>query len=201
MCSTGNRQRGAVAMITRRLLSAPKVLLAVVLGGLVLMAQVGAQSPSEYQVKAAFLFNFTKFVAWPAAAFRSGDSPITVCLLGEDPFGNSLDQIVKGQVVGGRSLAVRRLAQIPRDEGCHMVFLSGLEKNRAAQAVAGIKNLPILTVSDGDEIGEIGSTIIFFVEDNKIRFNINLDAAERAGIKISSQLLKLAKNVHEGKKS
>jgi len=162
---------------------------------------VQAQAPSEYQVKAAFLFNFAKFIEWPAAAFRNGQSPLTICLLGEDPFGKVLDETVKGQAVGGRAFAVRRVVQISRDDGCQIAFLSGLEKSRAEQTLAALKGLPILTVSDGEEIGDAGSIIAFLIQDNKIRFNINLESAERAGIKISSQLLKLAKTVYERRKN
>ena len=153
-----------------------------------------AQSHSEYQVKA-------KFVEWPAAAFRHGQSPLTSCLMGEDPFGKVLDDVVKGKSVVGRAFAVRREAQILRDDSCQIAFLSGLEKSRAEQALAALKGLPILTGSDGAEIGEAGSIIAFLIEDSKIRFNINLESAERAGIKISSQSLKLAKTIHERRKS
>ena len=173
--------------------------LAFVLGGLVCATAALAQAPTEYQVKAAFLFNFTKFVDWPASAWRAGQGPITICLVGEDHLGKTLDELVKGQNVGGRTLAVRRLAQapIPRDDSCQMAFLAGLDRGRAEQQLAPVKGLPILIVVDHEDGGDPGAMIGFVVEDNKVRFNINLDAAERAGIKISSKLLKLAKTVRE----
>jgi len=156
-----------------------------------------AQTLSEYQVKAAFLFNFTKFLDWPANAFRSAQSGIAICLIGEDPFGKTLDELVKGQNVGGRNFTVRRLPQIPRDDSCQVAFLGGMDKSRAEQALAPVKNLPILTVVDNEDGGDPGAIIGFIVEDSKVRFNINLEAAEKVGIKLSSKLLKLAKTVRE----
>ncbi len=172
-------------------------ILAVMLGGLFCATAARAQAPTEYQVKAAFLFNFTKFVEWPASAFRSGSATIQICLVGEDPLGKALEDLVKGQQVGGRSLAVRRLAQSPRDDNCQMAFLAGLDKGRAEQILAPLKSLPILTVVDHEDGGDAGAMIAFVVEDNKVRFNINLDTVERAGVKLSSKLLKLAKAVRE----
>ena len=160
-----------------------------------------AAAPTEYQLKAVFLMNFAKFVEWPASAFRSAQSPITICVLGDDPFGHDLDDVVRDQMAGDRSLAVRRLAQVHREETCHVLFLGSSEKDRAERILGALKNAPMLTVSDGDEFTAAGGMIGFLIEDNKIRFEINLDAAERAGLKISSKLLKLAKNVREKRKS
>lgn len=159
-----------------------------------------SQVLSEPQLKAAFLFNFTKFVEWPAAAFRNGQSPITLCIVGEDPFGKILDDIVKGQTVEGRSLAVKRLNQIPRDDSCQVAYLGGLDKARAEHAIDAIKTLPILTVGESGS-GDPGTVILLVKEDNQVRFNINLEAADRGGIKLSARLLRLAKTVHERKRS
>lgn len=164
---------------------------------LAMAVSVPAQSVSEYQVKAAFLFNFSKFTEWPAGAFRSAQQSINICLIGEDVFGKAVDETVKGQSVGGRAFAVRRLAQIPRDDSCQIAFLGGMDRSRAEQLLAPVKSLPILTVVDHEDGGDPGAMISFVVEDNKVRFTVNLDAAERAGLKISSKLLKLAKTVRE----
>lgn len=164
---------------------------------LCLMGSASAESVSEYQVKAAFLFNFSKFIDWPANAFRSTPNTINICLIGEDLFGKVIDETVRGQSVGGHGFAVRRLAQIPRDDSCQVAFLGGLDKSRAEQILAPVKSLPILTVVDNEDGGDPGAMIGFVIEDSKVRFNISLDAAERAGIKISSKLLKLAKTVRE----
>lgn len=157
---------------------------------------VQAQAPSEYQVKAAFLFNFAKFVEWPAAAFRNGQSPITICVIGDDPFGPLIDETVKGQSFANRSFSVRRIKQIPRDDTCQIVFVGAAEQART-EVGAAIRALPILTVGEDDTTSESSGIINFIIEEQKVRFDINLDAAERAGIKISSKLLKLAKRVHE----
>jgi hypothetical protein len=159
-----------------------------------------AQAPSEYQVKAAFLFNFAKFVEWPAAAFRNGQSPITICVVGDDPFGPAIDATVKGQSFANRSFSVRRVKQIPRDDTCQIAFFSGAESARTELGTA-IRALPILTVGEDDATSESSGIINFVIEERKVRFDINLDAAERAGIKISSKLLKLAKRVHERRRN
>ena len=159
------------------------------------------QTPSEYAVKAAFVFNFAKFVEWPATAFRNNQSPVTICVVGEDPFGKMLDDTIKGQTVGSRGYAVRRVAQIPRDDSCQIAFLGASEKGRAEQTLGAIKGLPILTVGDRDDMAETGNMIAFLIEENRVRFEINLDIAELAGLKISSRLLKLAKTVHERRKN
>jgi hypothetical protein len=166
-----------------------------------LVTPVAGQQLSEYQVKAAFLFNFAKFVEWPAAAGRSAQAPLTLCIVGDDPFGKTIDELVRGQSVGGRPFAVRRIGQVPRDDSCQIVYFGGLERSRAEQNLEAIKNLPILTVGDNEEAGEVQAMISFVIESSKVRFNINLEAAERSGLKMSSRLLQLARTVHDRRKN
>jgi len=156
-----------------------------------------AAAPTEYQLKAAFVFNFAKFVEWSASAFRTAQTSITICIFGEDRFGGDLDELVKGQSIGGRSLAVRRIAQAPRGDACQVLFVSSGDPSQAQELLHAVANLPILTVSEDDEASRRGYIIQLLLEDNKIRFAIDLESAERAGIKISSKLLKLAKRIHE----
>jgi hypothetical protein len=163
-------------------------------------AGLNAAAPTEYQLKAVFLMNFAKFVEWPTTAFRSAQSPVTICVLGEDPFGHDLDDVVRGQVAGDRTLAVKRLAQVQREDNCHVLFVSAAEKARTERGLGVLRNTPTLTVGEGDDFAAAGGMIGLLIEDNKVRFDINLDAAERAGLKISSKLLKLAKNVRERRK-
>ena len=163
-------------------------------------SSLNAAAPTEYQLKAVFLMNFAKFVEWPATAFRSAQSPVTICVLGEDPFGRDLDDVVRGQVAGDRALAVKRLTQFQREESCHILFVSPSEKARTEWVLGLLKSAPMLTVGEGDEFAAAGGMIGLVIEDNKVRFDVNLDAAERAGLKISSKLLKLAKNVRERRK-
>jgi hypothetical protein len=159
-----------------------------------------AAAPTEYQLKAVFLMNFAKFVEWPATAFRSAQSALTICVLGEDPFGHDLDDVVRGQVAGDRALAVRRLAQVQREDNCQVLFVSAAEKARTERVLAVLGNTPTLTVGEGDEFPAAGGVIGLLIEDNKVRFDVNLEAAERAGLKISSKLLKLARNVRDRRK-
>lgn len=158
-------------------------------------------APTEYQLKAVFLMNFAKFVEWPATALRPGQSALTICVLGEDPFGHDLDDAVRGQTAADRAIAVRRISQISREETCHVLFVSSPERERAERALATVRNAPVLTVSEGDDFVVAGGIIALVIEDNKVRFDINLDAAEHAGLKVSSKLLKLARNVRERRRS
>jgi hypothetical protein len=164
-------------------------------------SSLNAAAPTEYQLKAVFLMNFAKFVEWPTTAFRSAQSALTICVLGEDPFGRDLDDVVRGQVAGDRALAVKHLAQVQRGDNCHVLFVSGAEKARTERVLGILNNTPTLTVGEGDDFAAAGGMIALLIEDNKIRFEVNLDAAGNAGLKISSKLLKLARNVRERRKS
>lgn len=153
------------------------------------------QTAGEYQLKAAFLYNFAKFVDWPPKAFPSPGTPISLCVLGADPFGADLERTIKNETVGGRPFVIRRFDTVQESGGCHILFISLSEKDRLGRVLAPLRNLPVLTVSEWSDFTQTGGIINFVVEDNKIRFQINLAAAEQAGLKISSQLLKLAKIV------
>ena len=160
-------------------------------------SSLNGAAPTEYQLKAVFLMNFAKFVEWPTTAFRSAQNALTICVLGENPFGHDLDDVVRGQVAADRALAVKRLAQVQREDNCHVLFVSAAEKTRTERILGVLRNAPTLTVGEGDDFAAAGGMIGLFIDDNKIRFEVNLDAADRAGLKISSKLLKLAKNVRE----
>ena len=160
-------------------------------------SSLNGAAPTEYQLKAVFLMNFAKFVEWPTTAFRSAQNALTICVLGENPFGHDLDDVVRGQVAADRALAVKRLAQVQREDNCHVLFVSAAEKTRTERILGILRNAPTLTVGEGDDFASAGGMISLFIDDNKIRFEVNLDAADRAGLKISSKLLKLAKNVRE----
>lgn len=163
-------------------------------------AGAGAQSPKEleYEVKAAFLYNFTKFVEWPPEAFPNDRSPIVLCVVGDDPFGRSLEALVRGETVGGRSLAIdRRAAGDLRP--CHLMFVGESERGRYSQVLAGSEDRDVLTVGDAPGFLEAGGLINFTVEGGKVRFAINQAAAERSRLKISSKLMRLAVNAREGR--
>ncbi len=147
---------------------------------------------SEYQVKAVFLFNFAQFVDWPAEGFPDSDTPLVIGVLGEDPFRGFLDQTVRDERLGGRPLQVRRYHSVDEIKTCHILFISGPEGDRPEGILAGLKNRPILTVSDADGFAERGGMIRFVTDRNRIRLQINLEAAEAAHLTISSKLLRVA---------
>jgi len=165
----------------------------VLLLALPLAARAQASAP-EYAVKAAFLYNFTKFVEWPPEAFPDERSQFKVCVLGTDPFGKSLDAIGE-ESVAGRRISLLHSGEIREPEGCHILFVSRSEKDRLPQVLADLKQAPVLTVGDTGGFLDHGGIINFILEGGKVRFEINQEAAERAGIKISSKLLRLATRV------
>jgi len=158
-----------------------------------LPALLEAQTASEYDIKAAFLYNFTKFVDWPSDAFPDPGS-LKVCVLGENPFGSSL-QTIAGELVGNRKLTVMRTDSLARPAGCQVLFISRSERERVPQILAAVKGSPVLTVGDTRGFADEGVIINFVLEGSKVRFEINTDSAERAGLKISSKLLQLAKRI------
>jgi len=150
-----------------------------------------AQAPStEYRLKAAFLYNFLKFVDWPAQAFPRKDTPLTICLAG-DPFGGRLDEIIQGETISGRPVAVRRTKD-EQLQDCHIVYVSRSESQRSAGIIKAAENASILTVGESEDFIAKGGMIRFTEKGNRLHFQINPDAAERASLKVSSRLLRLA---------
>jgi hypothetical protein len=156
-----------------------------------LHAQTKPPAPTEYQVKAAFLYHFASFVEWPSEAFTHSNE-LLICVMGQDPFGAFLDQAISGKVVQGKKLSALRLEKNGPVNGCHILFISSSEKDRLKEIREAIKRTPILTVGDVDQFAQIGFAINFVSDQNKIRFEINPNAVERAGLKVSAQLMKLA---------
>lgn len=159
-----------------------------------LFAEDGASQ--EYKVKAAFLYNFTLFVEWPTEAFTGNDSPLTVCILGKSPFGNALGGL-SGKSAKTRKLAVRQINGVQETQGCQVLFVSASEKMQLHNILAAVRNQNVLTVSDLDRFAEAGGIINFVTLEDKVRFEVNLKAARQARLKVSSQLLKLARDVIE----
>jgi hypothetical protein len=150
---------------------------------------------SEYDVKAAFLFHFAQFVEWPGETFKDASSPLTYCTIGEDKFHGALDESMKGKSVGGRPLRVLHLKQREPIEGCQVIFVAIGEKKRLEEALAGTAGQAVLTVGETEHFARDGGVIGFCLDENKVRFEINLDAASKARLKISAKLLSLAKTV------
>jgi len=155
-----------------------------------------AEGPvSEHQVKAAFLLNFTRFVDWPASAFESPASSLTICILGDDPFGGALDQVVEGESVNGRKVEVQRMRRTPAPKSCQVLFVSRSEKDIPATLAAAGPG--VLTVGDRDGFLRDGGVIAFVVEDRRVRFDVSLRAAQRGSLSISSRLLNVARSVQK----
>ena len=171
-------------------------LLVVAAGVLAWIPQAGAQSQplSEYQVKAAFLYNFAKFVEWPADAFKDPRAPVMLGIVGEDPFGETLDAMVSGKTVNGRGVVVRRFQHGEDLRGCHILFISSSERKRRARILESVKGSAVLTVGEMDQFVQSGGAIGLLLEENKVRFEINVGAAARARLKISAKLLALAQS-------
>lgn len=151
------------------------------------------QPSLEYKVKAAFLLNFTKFVIWPPAAFEQEQSPISICVVGDDPFGRALDQIVDGEAVNGRKVVVERLRRAPPAKTCQVMYVSKSEKDvRSTVATAGPG---VLTVGEGDDFLRDGGIIAFVLDNNRVRFDINQNAAASGSLTLSSKLLSVARTV------
>lgn len=147
----------------------------------------------EYQLKAAFLYNFAKFVEWPAGAFPGEAAPLTICVYGEDPFGRTLEELVRNERIGNRPLEVRRPDSLSQLGECHILYVSRSERAREGEVVSSLGEAPVLTVGESESFLRSQGMIGFFLEENKVRFQVNLDAAEGSRLKISSKLLRLAK--------
>lgn len=168
-------------------------------GGAETLAQPAPEPAREYQIKAVFLFNFAQFVDWPPAAFPEPQTPLVIGVLGEDPFGASLDETVRGEKVGNRPLVVQRYREPQEIKTCHVLFISQSEAGRLEQILASLKGRNLLTVGDAGEFSQRGGMIRFVTENNKIRLRINVEAAKAAALTISSKLLRPAEIVVTGK--
>ena len=155
-------------------------------------------SPSiEYQVKAAFLFNFAKFVDWPPNSFPDEKTPIAVCIFRYDPFGSALDDIIRGKNIDNRPFVKRRIDEIGELKACQIVFVSAREDKLLPDILNNLKGASALVVGEGENFAERGGEIQFYLENNRMRFTVNVDAVQRARLSISSKLLTLAKIVHD----
>ena len=158
-----------------------------------------AQTPprGEYEIKAAYLFTFARFVEWPARSDRD-DSSFTICVLGTDPFGAALDTTLADAVIRGRKVGARRITAPEAATGCHVVFVSASEERRMAATISSLTASGTLTVSDAPKFAERGGMIQFVTAANRVRFEINLASAREAGLTMSSELLRVASAVRNG---
>jgi hypothetical protein len=153
-------------------------------------------SPTEYEVKAAFLYNFAKFVEWPPEATPKAGGSFVIGILGQDPFGKDLEDQFSGKSIQDKKVVFTQLSGLQEAAGCQVVFISASETDQLGTILGTLRTPPVLTVSDMDQFIQRGGMLGFTIDKSRVRFNVNLTAAEKAGFKISSQLLKLAKTVN-----
>src|SRR5207245_11809490 len=168
------------------------ILLVILLGAGFFAAPLRAQAFKEYDVKAAFLYHLAEFVEWPPEAFPAAENPLVIGVLGADPFGKALDEIIHGEVVKNRKLTVERYRSMEEVKTCHILFISQSEAGRLDQIFSSLKDRKILTVGDTEGFALRGGMVRFLTEKNKIRLRINIDAAKAASLTISSKLLRAA---------
>jgi hypothetical protein len=191
--------RGIVARAGVR--SAIATSLMAIASGLAMIAAAPAHpAPAvsrEYDLKAAFIFHFAEFIDWPATAFAAPGEPMTIGILGDDPFGESLDQIVANETVNGRRLQIRRYDSAAQADSCQIVFISPSERDRMSHVVHRISRPGLLTVGDTNDFAKRDGVIGFVQTGERIRLRINLPAARAAGLTISSKLLRQAEVVRK----
>jgi YfiR/HmsC-like len=159
-------------------------------------ARAAQDSPSEYQLKAAFVYNFAKFVDWPPKVYSGPQSPFAICILGTDPFGSVMDDALRGKTIADHPVVVQRDKDVAAARHCQIVFVSSSERHHLPDILASLKGANVLVIGDVDGFAAAGGAIELTLQDRRVRFAINPSAAEGAGLKISSQLLALATIVH-----
>jgi hypothetical protein len=164
--------------------------------GWALIGHPGAQGqhlkPTEYEVKATYLYKFGRFVEWPA---RAESDSFTICVLGQDPFGPALNAIIANETIAGKSVVAKRIPAPQDAANCRVLFIGLSENTRLKQILTTLRDASVLTVSDLPEFTQRGGMVQFISEGDRVRFEVNLATAERAGLTLSSELLKVAINV------
>lgn len=150
---------------------------------------------TEYQVKAAYLANFGRFAEWPASVAVDKSESFNICVLGQDPFGADLDAAVAGETIGRAHVLAKRISRPQDAVDCRILFISSSEASQWKEILSALRTSSVLTVSDIPQFARRGGIIQFLLDGNRVRFDINLTATERVGVKLSSELLKLAVTV------
>ena len=160
---------------------------------------------SEYLIKAGFIYNFANLVQWPASTFPQPDSPIVIAILGQDHFGTTLDRVLEGKKVNGRPFVIKRLKtvsellkSVAELKDYQILFISSSEMPRLAETIQIVKSIPVLTIGEAPGFAKNGGMINLILEDNRVRFEVNVEAAKEADLNISSRLLALARIVPQG---
>jgi hypothetical protein len=156
--------------------------------------QAQGVKPTDYDVKAAYLYNFGRFVEWPSSVTTKSDV-FNICILGQDPFGSALDHTFAGETISGKGIATKRISTPQEAVNCQILFMSSAEEGRLNKIIEAIDKGAVLTVSDMPQFSQRGGMIQFVLDGKKVRFEVNLTAVQRAGLTLSSELLKVATNV------
>jgi len=171
----------------------PRRMILAVAGFLFAVSSVRAeQKPNEYQVEAAYLYNFGRFVEWPTKLAATKSDAFTICVLGEDPFGRVLDATFAGATIENKSVVARRISSPDESAECQILFFSSSEASRLSKIIESLNKTAVLTVSDMPQFSKRGGMIQFVLEGNRVRFEVNLVATQKAGLTLSSELLKVA---------
>jgi hypothetical protein len=160
----------------------------------------GQIATREYQVKAAFVFNFTQFVEWPTQSFANPETRAVIGILGKDPFGTYLDETITGESLNKHSLTIQHFKDADEITNCQILFINLSDKNELKAILEKLKGKNILTVSDANGFTKLGGMVRLYIKDDKINIQINLDAVKEENLVISSKLLKLAEIVKTDKK-
>jgi len=160
------------------------------------------EASSEYLIKAGFIYNFASLVQWPSTSFSQADSPIVIAVLGEDHFGTTLDHVLQGKKIDGRPFVIKHLRSVselvksagnPRD--CQILYVTASAMSHLSEVILSVRALPILTIGDTPGFAKSGGMINLILENNRVRFEVNVKAAKDADLNISSRLLALARIV------
>jgi hypothetical protein len=168
--------------------------LVAVLGAL-LSASVPAQSINEYQMKAAYVYNLAKFVEWPSEAFKTASDPLTICVLGQSPILVTLNEAVNGEMIDERKLFVRQISEVQQASNCHILFIGSSDRKYLQTVLRELKTPGVLTLGESAGFADEGGVVNFRLEGNKVRIEINLNAAGQQKLRISPKLLSLAQIV------
>lgn len=150
----------------------------------------------ESEVKVTLLYKFIKFIEWPKKVFLEDSDAFNFCILGENPFGDALD-LIKGKKVDHKTMVIQKCHDLEEVDKCHILYISSSEENRLMDILKSINGLSILTVGDMRKFSQNGGIINFYMENDTVRFEINIDAVNRSGLNISSKLLRLAKIIRD----
>jgi hypothetical protein len=168
------------------------IFIGLILAGVAVSETQELRGTPEYEVKAAFLLNFAKFVEWPPHAFEDPDQPIRLAIIGRDPFGTSLERLVEEYHVRGRAVVIERLESVSDLDDCQVLFIAVSEPRRLREILDHVAGEPILTVGESRRFLESGGMIRFKLMDRKVRFEIAQDTADRSGLRVSSRLMSVS---------